>query len=151
MLCHDTMITISPRGQQKAVQDLSIADLIYNPITEGFDEISDILAREVPVSAISLAPILIRRGDIFAGRPYRDVAVSPAQKVLVSKKCIETKGLTVVVESEAKLLSSLSISPLSATKYFAIFFDCPRFIHAEGLLLRAYSLDDLSCSTVGYI
>lgn len=144
MLCSETMIAISPRGHQKPVQDLSIADHVYNPITGAFDEVSDILVRTVPCGLELLMPILIKKGEIFPGKPYKDVVVSPRQVVLVhDKSTVVSRGLA-VLEAEARTLSSNRFVPNARTKYFAIFFDRPRFLQADGLMFRAYSPADLS-------
>ena len=146
MLVENSRIRINADGEERLVQELSIADRIVNPITGGYDEISDILQREISGTdprRSRLEPVLIGKGQLFSGRPRQDPALSPEQVVLMTD-LKRSKGRPPVLSCyPAKDISHNRPMPGRDITYFAIFFDVPRFIEVSGVHMRAYTLEDL--------
>lgn len=145
MLVQDSIIRITAEGDERPVQDLSIADRIFNPFTEGYDEITDILQRRVPMCdkrSRTLAPVLIGKGELFSGRPRHDLRLSPWQLVMMTDPRRAANGPTGLSCYPAKDISSDRL-PAEDIIYFAIFFDRPRFVEVSGVLVQTYTLEDI--------
>ena len=145
MLVQDSIVRITAEGDERPVQDLSIADRIFNPFTEGYDEITDILQRRIPLCdrrSRTLAPVLIGKGELFSGRPRHDLRLSPWQLVMMAdpkRTANRPVGLSCY---PAKDISNDRM-PAEDITYFAIFFDRPRFIEVSGVLVQTYTLEDI--------
>lgn len=147
MIVEDTLITVSARKAERRVQDLRIADLVYNPLTQTCDEIADILSREVlPNSpeAGSIWPKVIPAGSIAPERPRRDLAVSPAQILMTLQPSSTDQPVPSVVEVRADSLDAVPMTDTGPVRYYAIFFDQPRYLDASGVLARAFTLEDVT-------
>lgn len=146
MLVEDSRIRINAEGDESPVQDLAIADRIFNPITGGYDEISDILQRRVPICdrrSGPLAPVRIEKGQLLSGKPRQDLLLSPWQLVLVAEERRAVAGPTKVLCYPAKDISSDRQPPNGDITYFAVFFDRHRFMDVGGVLVQAYTLEDI--------
>jgi len=147
MLVKDSIIRITAEGDERPVQDLSIADRIFNPFTEGYDEISDILQRHIPLCdprSQLLAPVRIGKGELFSGRPRHDLRLSPWQMVMMADHTRppgKPMGLSCY---PARDISSDRLPPSEGFTYFAIFFDQPRFLEVNGILVKTYTLEHIS-------
>ena len=146
MLVENSWITLDGDGRECPVQDLAIADMVFDPLGGVYDEITDILTRRVPCTDPRhdrLAPVLIGKGQLFSGRPRRDLALSPEQVVLMTDLKGPPRMPPVLSCYPAKDLSHDRAPPGAAITYFAIFFDRPRFMEVGGVLVSAYTLKDL--------
>lgn len=147
MLMQDTRIRITAEGEERPVQELSIADRIFNPFTEGEDEITDILQRKLPLCSRrgpALAPVRIGKGQLFSGRPRQDLRLSPWQLVMVAETRRLARGPASLLCYPAKDISSERLPLTGDITYFALFFDRPRFVEASGVLVQTYTLEDIS-------
>lgn len=161
MIVEDTLITVTADQAERRVQDLRIADRIFNPFTRDHDEIVDILSRTVvPGSraAASLWPKVIPAGSLAPGRPRRDLILSPAQIVMTLRPAAPLPGaaqggglsdmappsVPAVVERRVDTLTNIAKAADKPVRYFAIFFDFPRFLDTSGVLTRAFTLEDVS-------
>lgn len=146
MLVQDSRIRITAGGEERPVQDLSIADRIFDPFTEGEDEIADILQRRLPPCGqrgAALAPVRIGKGQLFSGRPRQDLRLSPWQLVMMAEPRRQARGPASLLCYPARDISSDRLPPGADITYFAIFFDRPRFIEVSGVLVRTYTLEDI--------
>ena len=147
MIVEDTLITVSARRAERRVQDLRIADLVYNPLTRSCDEIADILSREIQpgsTEARTIWPKVIPAGSIAPMRPRRDLAVSPGQILMTLRPPATDSPVAGVVEVRADSLNAGEMKETRPIRYFAIFFDHPRYLDAGGVLARAFTLEDVT-------
>ena len=147
MLVDSSKVRIDAEGIESPVRELTIADRIFNPITGQYDEITDILQREIRISdpcRDPLAPVLIEKGQLLSGRPRHDLALSPLQQVLVADWKRSRPGPPRVSCYPAREVSSDRVAVSGAVTYFAIFVEHRRFLDVGGILVQAYTLEDIS-------
>lgn len=157
MIVEDTLITVTADQAERRVQDLRVSDCIFNPFTGTCDQIVDILTQEIgPDSqqAAGLWPKVIPAGSLAPGRPRRDLILSPAQVVMTVRAPASASGATspsvpVAMEIRVDALTTIAKAADRPIRYFAIFFDDPRFLDTSGVLTRAFTRDDLARVTAG--
>lgn len=152
MIVEDTFITVTADQAERRVQDLRIGDSIFNPFTGSCDAIVDILTQEFAPGAPQaegLWPKVIPACSLAPGRPRRDLILSPAQVVMTLRKSAPASDTTassvpIAVEMSVEMLTSITKPADRPVRYFAIFFDEPRFVDTSGVLSRAFARDDLA-------
>lgn len=145
MLVEDSRIRINAEGEERPVQDLAIADRIFNPFTEGYDSIVDIHRRRVQLCdhrSHALTPVLIEKGQLFSGAPRHDLRLSPWQLVMMVDRKRVANGPFSLSCYPAKDISNDRIPATGDITYYAIFFDRHRFIEVSGVLLKSYTLEE---------
>lgn len=142
MLTSGTKIQIRADGTQICVDDLAIADLIYDPFQDTYCEVVDILRRTTFIdtgiggsTSQRLRPIVIRAGAIGDQMPKNDITISQAQRVLKTinrnSECITanfTAASTLVQSGNAELVKGKT-----KVTFFAIFTEQGATIIADGL------------------
>lgn len=149
MITYGTKLTVTEDGIEKAVQDLCIGERIFNPITCTYDEISDILQRQVDISepnspGHNLCPVVIPQGSLHSSCPKRSLYLSPRQIILVAERRPAGNYPVTTSTYACSEVSSERVKTPGRISYLAIFFEQRRFIDAGGVLLQAYTIDDIS-------
>ncbi|RXV61221.1 hypothetical protein C6W92_12425 [Roseovarius sp. A46] len=143
MLTYGTKIQTSPDGKSIAVQDLMIGQGVFNPFSDGKDEIIDILARKVLLHETTeeLHPVEIARDTFAPGMPCRPLIVSRRQKIMCCPPSQFKKRRREVELVEAVSLPDCKPLTRKEVTYFAIFFAKSRLIVANGSLCATFSAD----------
>lgn len=156
MLVQGTKVLVSDQGEYRPVEHLSVGGFFFDPLTEGYYEISDILTRRLEIrrkigwQGHPLRPVVLKAGSVGDGRPHRDVAVSPFQDVLTKYAPGPDSSTPLVdLQSAERIEASYSSCKRFRRKdatYFAIFTDRPHFMDVSGLLMRTYCSEDFGAS-----
>lgn len=149
MLTSGTMVLVRENGSRKAVQDLMISDLVYDPWAGQYVEIVDILSRELDLAAHAfagghpLAPVKIAKGTVTSTRPTEDVYVSPAQPILRIDRSDSSHPPAlrkVCSRNLAPALDTTSCAPCPPRiTYHALFTEREQTIDVSGVLMSTYS------------
>lgn len=138
-------MTVAADGTTRPIQDLRIADRVFDPVSGADDEIVDILARRISVSSSErLRPLTLSPDAVGPGCPIRSVILSPAQIVMLPVVSAGSDCRRHLVESLASNVPRAVPASLKEAFYFAVFFERPRFIDVSGICARAYTLEDIS-------
>lgn len=142
MLTSGTKIQIRANGAQICVDDLAIADMIYDPFQGAYCEVVDLLQRTTFVdndiddsTGHKLRPVVIRAGAIGDQMPKNDITVSQAQCVLRAMKPTskyvkaDFTAASMLVQSGAAEL----VRGRAKVTYFVIFTEQGATIVADGL------------------
>lgn len=147
MLISGNKILAREDGTERNVTDLSISDLIFDPILSKYVEISDILAREIElIGDIQkyFAPIAFEKDSFELGMPSRWTQVTPQQHILLPQT-EKRDGFSRFRQTEARFLNDYStrIEPSlgSQIKLFAIFCDEQRYAKVDGMIVPLFSPD----------
>lgn len=145
MLVEDSRIRINAEGEECPVQDLAVADRIFDPLTEGYDSIIDIHRRRVQLCdqrSRALTPVLIEKGQLFSGAPRHDLRLSPWQLVMMVERKRAANAPMSLSCYPAKDISNDRIPVTGDITYYAIFFERHRFLDVSGVLLKSYTLEE---------
>ena len=154
MLTSGTKIQIRADGAQIRVDDLAIADLIYDPFQDAYCEVVDIWSGPhlltillAAAPAISCGPFVIRAGAIGDRMPKSDITVSQAQCVL--KTINPTSRYMVADFTAASTLVQSGARNWSEQSQSDIFCDFHRkgaAIVADGLPVLSNALSEMDWS-----
>lgn len=155
MLTSGTKIQIRASGAQVCVDDLAIADLIYDPFQDAYCEVVDILQRTTFIdssiggsTSYKLRPVVIRAGAIGNKMPKNDITVSQAQCVFKAMKPM-SKYMEVDFTAASMLVQSGTAELVRGkTKviYFVIFTEQEAAIVANGLPVLSNALSKVDWS-----
>lgn len=145
MIVAGTQVTVSADGHERPVQDLCIADRVFDPMSGTCDEIVDILARRVCLRSARLhRPLALLPDALAPGRPRHRVELSPAQVVMLPVGSQDGGWRKHIAESLASGMAEATPGLAGEVSYFAIFFDRPRYLDVSGIMMRAYTLEDIA-------
>jgi hypothetical protein len=143
MIIEDTLITVNSDGAERRIQDLCIADRVFDPISGRTDEVIDILARRIWMQTSStMRPMTLAVDALAPGRPRNTVAMSPSQVVMVPMASAEGGWRKHVVENLVSSMPQAVCGTSGCFLYFAVFFERPRYLDVSGIITRAYTLED---------
>jgi hypothetical protein len=148
MLTGQTRVQIRAEGGSIAIEDLKISDLVYNPLTQEYVEIIDILHRRLMTREgggehllHSNGPIEIPEGAISSGRPAAPLVVSSRQMICLARKFQERHPPRLECVPAQEVPGAIDRSEAvvcGAVDYYAIFFETPQIIVANKALVQAY-------------
>jgi len=133
---------LTPRGEIP-VDDLKVGDLV-NTLDHGSKPILWISKsrHEWPGSSEKELPVLISSGALGAGRPYRDLIVSPQHKILLSNATAQTCVIDEQVLAPAKGLTSLpgirSMKGKRRVVYYHILLENHEILLSEGIASESF-------------
>lgn len=142
MLTLGTEIQVGQDSSLQRVDDLMIGQMVYNHFTRSYDEIIDILIREVKISGGShpWTPIEIPTNRLGENRPYKNLLVSPQQEILTTLNA--SKGnFREIGNVGASELGFKTKEILREITYCALFFERPRAVVAHGVLCLGMTND----------
>ncbi|MFQ5624653.1 MAG: Hint domain-containing protein [Paracoccaceae bacterium] len=159
LICVARGTRIATPGGETAVEDLAVGDLVLTR-DGGPQPIRWIGARRVGAGELardpSLRPVRILRGAFGAGRPARDLVVTPQHRILLSDWRAEIMfGEAEVLAPAKALVNERTIRidrEAGEVEYFHLLFDCHQIIYTEALPTEsfhpgAYSLRELDRAT----
>lgn len=155
MLTSGTKIQIRADGTQLRVDDLAIADLIYDPFQDTYCEVVDILRRTTFIdtgiggsTSQRLRPVVIRASAIGDQVPKTDIIISQAQCVLKTINRTSERlaadfaaASTLVQSGNAELVRGKT-----KVTYFAIFTEQGATIVADGLPVLSTASSEMDWS-----
>lgn len=151
MLTTGSQIMITEEGEWRAVETLQIGAFVYDPFSDTYCEIIDILVRRISWSSdisdpdYRLAPIHIPRSALGPDLPCRDITVSPGQ-VLHSAKRIGT-GSRYNMLTRIPVLSLIGKNGVAKAResgsvtYHALFTSDAQILNVGGLYLETLTPD----------
>lgn len=140
MLTYGTQTQTVMDGRTCNLENLSIGQFVYDPISKKFDEIIDILAQKVSVETgrEPLAPIRAQKGLLNTEIPSRDLIVSRGQPVMMVRR-ENPSDLPEVRIVSASDIRGVQPFPSGEITYAAIFFETKQPILANGALCMGYT------------
>lgn len=150
MLVNNTLLRMTRRGACIPVENLSIADYVYDPIADTYDEVVDILSRRITyrkATSIGLCPVVIGADALLKGVPNAPTCVSPSQEIVVLRDPSgQGRRVEVVMQPASSIENAMPYETNEDLTYYCIFFGRKRFLEVNGLNVRAYTLEDISCA-----
>lgn len=147
MLISGNRILVRADGTERDIIDLSISDLIFDPIASKYVEISDILGREIELDGDlqkSFVPVAFEKDSIELGMPSRWTQVTPQQNILLPQT-ERRDGFYRFKQKEARFLSDYSSKKGPAAdphiKLFAIFCDEQQYAKVDGMIVPLFSAE----------
>lgn len=147
MLTAGTYIQIRADGATKPIEQLQIADLIFDPFRGEYCEIVDILSRTTELfpapaqcQVSPLHPVRMKVGSVGDGLPRRDLVTSPSQPVMVranqrsAKTAFDFSMASTLVENG----DAEAVRDATHVTYFAVFTSEEAILVAEGLPTLTY-------------
>lgn len=143
MIVEDTLITVNAGGSERRIQDLCIADRVFDPMSGRTDEVIDILVRRLCMqTSTTMRPMTLAVDALAPGRPRNTVAMSPLQVVMLPMQSAEGGWRKYVVENFVSSIPQAVCGNNRDVLYFAVFFERPRYLDVSGIITRAYTLED---------
>lgn len=151
MLTTGSQIMITEEGQCQAVETLQIGAFVYDPFSDTYCEIIDILIRRIAWSSdisdpdYRLAPIHIPRSALGPDLPCRDITVSPGQ-VMHNAKSIGN-GSRYNILTRTPVLSLIGKNRVTKARgsgsvtYHALFTSDAQILNVGGLYLETLTPD----------
>lgn len=142
MLTYGTYVQVTKGGETCRVEDLMIGQKVFNPFSEGVDEIIDILTRSVKCHSEcdQWVPIELPVGVMSENRPSQPLLVSRKQPVMM-KKISAGKRVHEIDITEAYKVMGAQNHMVDEITYTAIFFVKSRPVLANNALCMAYTND----------
>lgn len=147
MLFPCSQIKVTAEGVTRPVTDLRIADRVFDPMTGTDTEISDILSRRFDATRahqLGITPICVPPGTITSTCPQEPTVLSPNQLVLTPAPIRSDLRYPQLALCRAwQIFGAFTLNDLDVVDYFCVFFDRSRFIDVNGMLVAAYTIEDL--------
>lgn len=130
MIARDMPVQIRRCGTMVPVQNLAIGDLVYDPLSDNYIEIIDILSRETSLLAHRLARL--PAGRLGQGLPRQDVFVSRSQPVAFTGRAEGRGAARLDFGAAHQIGDEMRLN----TVLFAVLPERPGCINVAGAILR---------------
>lgn len=149
MINKGSLVRVHKDGERRRVEDISISDFVFDPFTDEYCEIVDILSREVTYPTgrdHPLYPVEVHAGAVGPGRPDRTVWVSPSQPLYYVQKGAGRRQIPELQRNLARAVVPIyqnwaQKNQFTSITYFALFTENRRTLDVSGLWLSSYSSD----------
>lgn len=152
MLAHNCAVLTNEFGVYKLIQDLVVGEYVFNPLTDEYVAITEILSTRVDLmegftdGGHPLCPILFEVGALSRCGPHKKVRTSPDQGVMVAMSSNEPRHAAAVscVSAKALVRKRPGVSRQISRKtvdYYAIFTEEDQLLDVGGLLLQTLKRD----------
>lgn len=142
MLVSGSRVQIREDGTTKPVEALQIGELVFDPLSGGYNEIIDILIRTVEfgpqdcVVSHSLYPVRVNAKYALLAEQEDEFLCSQGQEILVKKDDLMPTALTPAFASDIQ--RPQSASPVASVTYHAIFLATSRPLFVNGFLCMSF-------------
>lgn len=137
MIAQGMQIQIRRCGTTIPVERLVIGDVVYDPFTDNYLEIVDILSRSS--ASVSHQLTRLRKGVLGKDVPAQDLVVSRHQAVAYLQKAHDGKRLCMDVTAAHRLGEAIHYP----TKLFALFPESTGFARVAGSVLKLTEVGEL--------
>lgn len=149
MLVSSMEVSVDENGPRVPVGDLKAGGHVFNPLTQQRVQIKRTLHRSlrgIRNCDKSLFPVVIPPHSLRGGFPIRPIVTSPKQ-LLLTNAHDERLGLGRVGETRADSVGTgvnfEQMKFLAGQDYVVLLFEHSTLMDCQGLLLRAYTLEDI--------